>query len=291
MTAKPIPHGTVAGYNTHRCRCIPCSDASAAWQRRRYRRMGAGVWRPFIDPARALAHVEALHAQGMAYVQIGRAAGISWNNFSLLLGPVGQKKQIKRIRQATEDRILAVKFNVDQLPAKALIPARGAVRRIHALRAQGWPLYLVAERAGLGSHTVKDLQRQNLVHAETFRRVATVYDDLRDLDPAAHGVDRWVVRRAVRGARADRMAPPSAWVDIDTDDQPAPWKTWKVRYAKAHPGDRSAAVLEDTAYLAEFGLTREQIAERLGVSWEAVHRVHLRAGQPLPLPLRQEVAA
>lgn len=42
-TAKPIPHGTVSGYNHYACRCDECRAAKAAWQRANggNRRVGA----------------------------------------------------------------------------------------------------------------------------------------------------------------------------------------------------------------------------------------------------------
>lgn len=47
---------------------------------------------------------------------------------------------------------------------------------------------------------------------------------------------------------------------------------------------RCADVVEDTAELAEFGLTGDQIAERLGMTWEGVCRAHHRAGALVPVP-------
>lgn len=47
---------------------------------------------------------------------------------------------------------------------------------------------------------------------------------------------------------------------------------------------RRADVVEDTAELAEFGLTGDAIAARLGMTWEGLCRAHRRAGVAVPVP-------
>lgn len=47
---------------------------------------------------------------------------------------------------------------------------------------------------------------------------------------------------------------------------------------------RRADVIEDTAELAGYGLTGEEIADRLGMTWEGLCRAHRREGVPVPLP-------
>lgn len=46
---------------------------------------------------------------------------------------------------------------------------------------------------------------------------------------------------------------------------------------------RRADVIEDTADLARLGLIGDQIAERLGMTWEGVCRAHSRGGVPVPV--------
>jgi hypothetical protein len=46
---------------------------------------------------------------------------------------------------------------------------------------------------------------------------------------------------------------------------------------------RRADVVTDTAELAELGLTGEQIAVRLGISWDGLQLAHRRAGVPVPV--------
>lgn len=278
---KPIPHGTNSGYKYHRCRCIPCADAAAAYQLRRRRRQGAGVWQPLVDTARAVAHIEDLRRQGMAVAQIVTASGVQRASLDRIRG-VSAQPTIRRIKPETEARILAVRFQIDKVTERAHVPSRGAVRRLQALRAQGWPVHVLADRCGLDKRTLVALPRQGIVYAQTHLRICEVYDDLRDLDPARHGVLAWVAKRTRRESRVAGFPPPCAWADIDTDRLPAPRGEWAVRFAKANPGTRTAAVIEDTAELAEQGETRDRIAARIGISWDAITAAHRRAGVPLP---------
>jgi hypothetical protein len=43
-------------------------------------------------------------------------------------------------------------------------------------------------------------------------------------------------------------------------------------------------LIEDTAELAETGLTGEQIADKLGITWDGLRQAHRRAGVPVPVP-------
>lgn len=61
--------------------------------------------------------------------------------------------------------------------------------------------------------------------------------------------------------------------------------------SRQHPGmtDRDAAIIEDTALLADHGCTREDIAKRVGVgSWNTITVVHSRHRVPVPALPRVE---
>lgn len=281
-TSKPIPHGTNTGYKYHGCRCIHCADAAAAYQLRRRRRQGAGVWNPLVDAADARAHIETLRKQGMAYEQIARQARITLAHLNLIRSGSPTRQRIERIRPETAARILAVRYKVEQLTEKAHVPSRGAIRRIQALRAHGWTVGVIAERVGVDKRTIVAIPRQEVLYATTHQAICLVYEDLLDQDPARHGITRWVRDRARREARAAGFAPPSAWDDIDADGQPAPRIEWRVQYTRASGPERRQALVEDTAELAALGVPRDLIAERLGVTWSAITQAHSRCGVPLP---------
>ncbi len=286
MTPK-IPHGTNTGYKHHRCRCLDCCNAAAAYQRRRYRRIGAGIWQPLVDTGAARAHMAALYEQGMAYEQIALASGLPRNTLDRIR-QAGVQTPIWRIRPETEARILAVRYNVEAVTEKAHTPSHGTVRRIRALRAQGWPLHAIADRAGVDSRTLVAIAKQQVVYAATHLAVALVYDDLRELDPVAHGIRPWVADRTRREAAAADMAPPSAWKDIDHDAHPKPRERWAVRFTAERSSYTRQELIDETLTLALAGASRAEIAAGLGVSWDAITQAHRRAQQPLPIRLRVE---
>jgi hypothetical protein len=81
-----------------------------------------------------------------------------------------------------------------------------------------------------------------------------------------------------------------AWVTFDEHSQPAaPVRVLgTVRDLAAcsetlpNHQERAASIVEDTAELVRHGLTRERIAERLGISWNAVSKAHSRRSHPVP---------
>jgi transcriptional regulator with XRE-family HTH domain len=284
--ATDIPHGTPTGRKYHGCPCLDCYEAAAAYENTRYKRIGYGTWRPFVDAAPARAHIEALHAQGMTWELIAKQAGMYVEELRRLRMPLGSKPRTERIRPEREALLLSLRFAVEPPAPKACVPSVGTARRLQALRAIGWPVRELAARSGVSRQAVSAALRQDLVQAATHARIVELYDDLHDQDPRRWGIDVVAVDRAVRAARRRKWLAPNSWLGVDMDDPAAASVTRTgLRYATPNLGDRQAAVLENTAELARLGCTREEIATRLGITWNAVHRHHLRAGRPLPASL------
>jgi hypothetical protein len=286
-TSKPIPHGTLSGHKYHKCRCLPCMDAAAAYQRSRSRRQGYGTWQPFTDAAPVRAHIEALHDEGMAYGHIATAAGMKLPNIARIRGDVSGRPAVKRVRHETAQRILAVRFQVEQLPECAWVPSRGTQRRIEALRALGWPLHELAARANFDRHSLSSIASQQVVYAATHRAIQLLFEDLHDQDPIRHGVPKWVAHRIRRQSRAAKYAPPLAWDDIDNDGAPGPGP-WRFGFAAAGQEEDTAALLEDVRELANLGVTRDEIAARVGRTWNSITTAFNRAGFSVPRPAGSE---
>ncbi|MEY9937346.1 hypothetical protein [Streptacidiphilus sp. MAP5-3] len=282
-TSKQIPHGTVSGAKYHKCHCLPCMDAAAEYQRRRNRRQGYGTWQPLIDAAPVRAHIEQLHAEGMAYEHIATAAGLKLPNLNRIRGAIPSRPATQRVRHEIAQRILSVRYTVDALPDTAWVPARGTQRRIQALRALGWPLHELAARCGLNRHSLVAVANQRVVYAATHLAVRLLFEDLHDQDPIRHGVPKWVAMRIRRESRAAKFPPPLAWDDIEEDGAPGPGP-WKFGFATPEVGEVSAALLEDVRELADLGIPRDQIAARLGRSWNSITTAFNRAGFSVPTP-------
>ncbi|MDH6141116.1 transcriptional regulator with XRE-family HTH domain [Kitasatospora sp. GP30] len=280
-----IKHGTLSGAKHHKCRCLPCAVASAAWQARRHRQVAYGTWQPFVDAAPALAHIESLHGRGMTWQQIAAAAGVYVTDLQRLRG-VGAQRRSDRIRPETERKLLAVEFTNAPASPQSMTPALGSMRRLRALRANGWSAQVLTEQLGVPRQTVGIIAqaRQKFVMARTAQDIAELYEFLHDQDPLNAGLGLVVVERTARAAEHAGWAPPRAWAGRDIDDPAAEPGRARGRggYAVAPMGSRRQALVEDTAELARQGLPREVIAARLGVTWDAVQHAHSRCGVPMP---------
>lgn len=284
MTA--IPHGTLSGAKHHGCKCLPCSAASAAWQAKRHRQVAYGTWQPFVDAEPTRRHIEHLHSRGMTWEQIADAAGVRESDLDRIRMSIGGRPRTERIRPERERQILAVQFTTAPASAKSNVPALGSIRRLRALRANGWSTRSLAAHSGLESHTIGTVLsgRQALVQATTAQTVVELYEFLHDQDPRRGSVSAWVADRTARAAEAADWAPSRAWAGRDLDDPMA--EPSRARgcggYAVAPMGSRQRALVEDTAELVRQGLPRDVISARLGVTWSAVQQAHSRCGVPMP---------
>jgi hypothetical protein len=279
-------HGTVSGYKYRGCKCLACCDAYSAYLRNSRRQRAYGRWQPLVDAAPVREHLEGLHARGMTWEQISRVSGIPAVELRRLRIQMGSHQPPERIRRERAQLLLAVEFNVTPTTPKALVSSVGTVRRVQGLRAIGWPLPVLADRSGLSRHALTGAMRRATVQETTRAAVVELYDDLKDQDPRRHGVPDESARKAITWAARSGWAAPNCWLSSNIDDPDAkPGPPEGRRYSTPSVGDRRQAIIEDTAELARQGCTRQVIAARLGVQWEAVHRAHQRAGVPVPAVL------
>lgn len=265
------------------CRCLPCCDLNAAWAANRRRQQAYGTWEPFVDAGPARAHVETVHDSGVAYRQIARQADMTLWELHLL-----RRGDHEKIRPWTAEALLSVQVSVQALDPKAFLPPRGTVRRLQALSAHGWPKTELAWRCNRSRDSLSRILHSPYVWASTHLAIAELYEDLHDQDPARHGVDAWVVKRGIAYARKQQWAPPAGWDDIDADEKPKPRSQWPIRYSKPAVGDVSAALLEDVRELATLGVPRDDIAARVGRTWNSITIAFNRAGFSVPQPRGSE---
>lgn len=283
MTTKPKPRTMTGAYHSH-CRCPRCYEGNADWQRNRRQGLADGTWQPLVDAEPARAHIEYLHEQGLSYSTIARRAGMSTAGLSRIRRSITTRHRHERVLADNLKAILAVQAgnNSPDVPSGSYASDRGTVRRLHALRAIGWPAILIAEKAGLARRTLTRAGSSATFEVETHRKIRDVYELLHDQDPLLAGTDPSVVKRNQTLARRRGWPTPTGWIDIDTDDQPLHPYRWTIRYTTPSLGERSNAVIEQTAELAAQGEIRERIAQRIGISWNAITATHHRAGLDLP---------
>jgi hypothetical protein len=212
-------HGTLTRYKSgpgqddtpgKGCRCGPCREANTGHSNRRDRMIAYGRWQPFVPADRARAHVRALQAQGVGWMQAARLAGLSDGCVSALLYGRGDRPPTRRIRQDTEKAILGVRPVLTQLAGSTLVDPAGTRRRIQALVWNGWSLVKLTDRLGVGD--VGAVIRRSQVEAATARAVRRLYDELWDQPPpeVTRG-DRVAAGRSRSFARKQGWAPVGAW--------------------------------------------------------------------------------
>ena len=146
------------------------------------------------------------------------------------------------------------------------VSAVGTCRRLRGLALLGYGTSRLAVECGLSRSLVKDhlAGRLTLVRPETAGRVKAATRRL----VLAPGGDLLAVERA----RREKWVPLAAWDDID-DPAAVPDLGPLV--------PRSVVIVGETAELIAMGLSREEIAVRLGVKWNSVLMAHARCGVSL----------
>jgi hypothetical protein len=226
--------------------------------------------RATCPPDRAAHKINQLRRAGMTDQQIRAAARLGHTTYYRAAHRQGP------IMRTTEQRILAVTVLEVRPPATtAAVPPHGTRRRLQALVVAGWPPVVLAAALGVSLqhlHLLLHRERDG-VSIRTAVRVEALFARLWDVQPERHGVKPAAAGRARLLAARWQWAPALAWDDLDDPFAAPQW------------GDvtgRGPSVVEDTAELIREGLSREGIAVRLCIGWDAVRQAHRRAGVPLP---------
>ncbi|MFE2911273.1 hypothetical protein [Kitasatospora indigofera] len=226
--------------------------------------------RATCPPDRAARKIDALRRAGMTDQQIRAAAHCGRATYYRAAARRGP------IMRTTEQRILAVTVLEVQPPATtASVPPHGTRRRLQALVVAGWPPAVLAGALGISLQKVHELlhRERDGVSIRMAVRVEGLFGRLWSEQPERHGVKPAAAARARLLAERWQWVPALAWDDLDDP------------FAAPQLGDTSGrgdAVVEDTAELIREGLSREGIAMRLCIGWDAVRQAHRRAGVPLP---------
>lgn len=256
-------HGTRTAYVVDKCRCRPCTDASA-WAESTRRRMKAygryDSGRVDAKPVRD--HIAALMEYGIGLKRIAALAGVS----NATLGKILYGDQTRNMppRARTEkhvaEGVLAVKPNLDNLGKTVSVDATGTRRRIQALVTIGWSQSKIGERLGMQPGNFNRTIKSDRVQAETARKVKALYEELWS-EPQAG--EEWRERisaaRSRNYAKAHGWLPPLAW-DDETIDDPATLPAVFEETPQVHGEERIA----DIEFLIRTGAGQSEILSRLG---------------------------
>lgn len=275
------PHGHRNRYVIDKCRCRPCRDSAAEYERMRTRQAAYGLWQPYVDAQPVRDHVNALRAQGMGWKRVAEVAGIEPSVLWKILYGARTRGMgpSKRVRETTAQRLLAVRLD---LRAGAYIDGTGTRRRLQALFSLGWSQSRIATLMGMEARnlgTVIHDRRGGRVTAATAAKARALYDDMWDRLPPSSG--RWekvAIANAKRAALRHGWLPPLAWDDDTIDDPGASPAVPEddtdidpIAVARAIAGDPPPTMTrseraEAVRQMHESGLTAQQVGERLRVS-------------------------
>jgi plasmid maintenance system antidote protein VapI len=269
------PHGNRVRYVIDKCRCRPCRDANSTDNRRRVRDQMYGN-PSYVDAGPARAHIEALTAAGMGLKRIVAVSDISQGQlWKLIYGKRrhgGERTPSRRIRPATEARILAITLD---LADGARVDSTGTSRRIQALVAVGWSMSKIATRLGIDRGNFTALaQGRTAVTVAHAKAVTTLYDQLWDQVPE-HAEWRAYIAysRSLSYAAKAGWVVPMAW-DEDTIDNPdaSPDLAGTTGGINGRPNKFE---IEDIDFILDNDpLTIEQLADRLHVTRNTIeHRL------------------
>lgn len=214
----------------------------------------------YVDPEPVTRHVNRLLAAGMSGRGIALAAGVSPQTIGRF-----RDRGYERTQRATARRILAVRADAiyRRQDDAGFVPRVGSTRRIQALMALGWRHQDItaAMRIATRSQLVLHQPGQYITRA-TRDAILRAYDEL----SMRRGPSEKTRQRAI----ASGYAPPLAW-DDDTIDDP---------YAVPEgAGYTTGPVIEKILELEQMGLRRDHIADRLGVTRDAVDMAISRAAK------------
>jgi len=248
------------------------STTSLQLKQARYHRARGGS--ATTTPDRAAHHIATLRLSGMTDLEIRNAAQVGLGAFYRAANRTGA------ITRVTERRILAVTRPgpVAEPRSLATVLPHGTRRRLQALVHAGWPPPILATALGMKLQQLHELlhRERDRVAIRTEARVRALFGRLWDQHPEAHGVRPAAANRARALAARHGWHSDVVWDDIDAADAVPQY---------GEETSRQAAVVEDTAELIREGLSREGIAARLGIQWDAVRQAHRRAGVDVPLIL------
>jgi hypothetical protein len=255
VTTTQRLHGTEAAYKAG-CRCEPCVKRRR--RRSKLRRVELRGMSAKVDAAAAWDHIDGLVAEGWSLSLIARAAKVEKRTVVERL-PGIQRERAGRILAVDRETLYGLARDFQH------VPAVGAVRRIQALQAMGWPLNTIGAYPHMAGRILR--REGSVTSAGKWRAIAATYDRL--------AMTRGPSERARQAARKAGWPLPLCWDDDDIDD---PAALPERRRTKADDrADEHAERRQITAALTARGFTGPQIAMELGVTIRTVERLRSEA--------------
>lgn len=282
-------HGqTATCYVTHRCRCDVCRASNTHRQSQRRKLVAYGRYVPpdLVDTEPVRAHVRTISEYGIGINRLAEVTGVSRSTLNGLMHGTGKRRRDKvqrRISRTTAEKLLAVRPDISLMAIDAVIPARGARRRLQALVRQGWSQRRLARHLDMRyAQLGYILHNTPGITVRMHIRIARLFDELWDKIPPHQATgDLSAYNRSVNYGKAHGWHPPLAWDDIDLDDGPATVEhvTDDDALNRAINGEDVTITpkqrREAVEVLHGYGLNDLEIAARLHCSDRTVLRIRL----------------
>ncbi|MEK9524070.1 hypothetical protein MIU24_32555 [Streptomyces venezuelae] len=259
----PMPdHGDARRYRRG-CICRRCTSAATA-EAKKWKFHRDNGRSGFVPAEQVIRHVWRLRYAGVTDAEIREMARLAPPHLYQII------RTQAPVRHSTAARIFAIPVpDASAAPTRngAFIPSLGTIRRLQALTAEGWPARELEKRLRVGTGYVAYLLRESgdTVRLFTAAAIRSLYGELEGLSPEAQGVPRSAAQ-AARNRASKKGWPTAAYWDADDFDNPAflPATGSTPRYIELAENGLELERVE--------GYTRQQAADRLGVSKDALQQ-------------------
>lgn len=254
-------HNKLTCVKHYDCRRPECMERFRAYQRERHHRRKAGTWEPLVDAEPVRQHLLTLYAADFTPVRVSELTGLPFQTvvgFIRMHGYNGQRRARKRrCTREVAAKILAI---TPDTAKPGHVDAAGTVRRLQALVAAGWPMERLGPRISISCNTVRALIRQDRCFGRTADAVIRVYDELKNENPADHGIGQRAITQSRNYAKKRRWPTVQYWTDrMDVIDDP--------HFEPMYGVTRREIIAQDANLIMRTtGLDKSATAARLGVS-------------------------
>lgn len=212
-------HGTPTAYVLDRCRCVPCTTANTAREKRRELDRQRGTYDSGRVDARPVRdHIVALREAGYGLKQLAKVAKVSNATLGkIVYGDPSRKTPPRaRVEKHVADRVLAVKPSLSTLGETTLVKSADTVARIQHLVCMGYSIGWLAGRSGMTNNSLFRMMDHDVCQAKTARTVRQLF--LQFGDKPRLGDSR---HEAAATTRAIRYAADRGWALIPLPNAPA----------------------------------------------------------------------
>jgi hypothetical protein len=226
-------HGSASAYVYHKCRCVECKLGATERARARRKLQAYGRFETkFVDAQPVREHLETLRQQGWGMRIIAEQSGVSVTQVRVLLygrcpseqneGHYVKPRFPKKMLATNAERLMKLRFSIDESGEGTLVSARATHRRMQALSCLGYSLNWQAHQLGMITGNYTSIFDRDLVTVKTALRVRELFEANENKpNKGSNRHERAGITRGINRAKANKWLPPAAWDDIENDDAPA----------------------------------------------------------------------